>query len=124
LGADNAPASGSRWYEELHLRQSNPYREAEIASSGHRSPRDDTHNEPEAGPRDPGYLVAARRAIAFVASTQDLMADHPGVRGGIAGSYPIYGRYGRFKYPNWAAKFFADALLALVGEPTPKQHPG
>jgi uncharacterized protein YyaL (SSP411 family) len=59
------------------------------------------------------YLDAAHRAIAFVASTQRLNSSHEGIRGGIAGSYPIYGRYERFKYPNWAAKFFVDALLAV-----------
>ncbi len=59
------------------------------------------------------YLDAARRAIAFVAATQDLHTCNANVRGAIAGSYPIYGRYERFKYPNWAAKFFVDALLAL-----------
>ena len=32
-------------------------------------------------------------------------------RGGIAGSSPIWGDYSRFEYPNWAAKFFADALM-------------
>ena len=31
--------------------------------------------------------------------------------GGIAGSFPIWGRYSMFEYPNWAAKFFADALI-------------
>lgn len=31
--------------------------------------------------------------------------------GGIAGSFPIWGRYSMFEYPNWAAKFFADALM-------------
>ena len=35
------------------------------------------------------------------------------VRGGIAGSAPFYGRYERFTYPNWAAKFYVDALLTL-----------
>lgn len=29
--------------------------------------------------------------------------------GGIPGSYPIWGKYQRFSYPNWAAKFFIDA---------------
>ncbi len=33
------------------------------------------------------------------------------MRGGIAGSAPIWGDYSRFEYPNWAAKFFADALM-------------
>ncbi|WP_174484068.1 prenyltransferase/squalene oxidase repeat-containing protein [methanotrophic endosymbiont of Bathymodiolus puteoserpentis (Logatchev)] len=32
--------------------------------------------------------------------------------GAIAGSFPIWGRYSMFEYPNWAAKFFADALIA------------
>jgi uncharacterized protein YyaL (SSP411 family) len=59
------------------------------------------------------YLDAARKAIAFVAATQNLSTSNPNIRGAIAGSYPIYGRYERLKYPNWAAKFFIDALLAL-----------
>lgn len=59
------------------------------------------------------YLQAARRAIAYVASTQDLATSNLDIRGGIAGSYPIWGKYARFEYPNWAAKFFIDALLAL-----------
>jgi hypothetical protein len=57
------------------------------------------------------YAEGARRAITFVGRTQNLWASNPGVRGGIAGSAPIYGRYERFKYPNWAAKFYVDALL-------------
>jgi uncharacterized protein YyaL (SSP411 family) len=61
----------------------------------------------------PRYLSGARRAIAYVASTQDLTCSHPGIRGAIAGSFPIYGAYERLKYPNWAAKFFVDALLSL-----------
>jgi len=59
------------------------------------------------------YYVAAKKAITFVARTQDLKTADPNVRGAIAGSYPIYGRYERFKYPNWATKFFIDALLVL-----------
>jgi hypothetical protein len=33
-------------------------------------------------------------------------------RGGVKGSFPIDGGYGRFEYPNWAAKFLVDALTA------------
>jgi hypothetical protein len=62
---------------------------------------------------DISYLDAACKAIASVAATQNLRTSNLNVRGAIAGSYPIYGRYERFKYPNWAAKFFIDALLAL-----------
>jgi uncharacterized protein YyaL (SSP411 family) len=59
------------------------------------------------------YLDAARRAVSFVAQTQDLQTSNPCTRGAIAGSLPIYGNYERMKYPNWAAKFFIDALLLL-----------
>jgi hypothetical protein len=62
---------------------------------------------------NPAYAEGAQRAIMFVSHTQKLRAANPGVRGGIAGSAPFYGRYERFKYPNWAAKFFVDALLML-----------
>jgi hypothetical protein len=43
-----------------------------------------------------------------------LRTSNLNVRGAIAGSYPIYGRYERLKYPNWATKFFVDALLMLA----------
>jgi hypothetical protein len=59
------------------------------------------------------YSVASVKSMRFVASTQKMTPANPEVRGAIAGSYPIQGRYERFKYPNWAAKFFADALLTL-----------
>ena len=62
---------------------------------------------------NPAYVEAAERAILFVSRTQKLTASNLGVRGGIAGSMPFYGRYERFTYPNWAAKFYVDALLTL-----------
>ena len=33
------------------------------------------------------------------------------MKGAIPGSYPLWGKYFSFSYPNWATKFFADALL-------------
>jgi uncharacterized protein YyaL (SSP411 family) len=53
----------------------------------------------------------ARSALAYLKTTQRLAHADPAVRGGIAGSAPIWGDYSRFEYPNWAAKFFADALM-------------
>jgi hypothetical protein len=57
------------------------------------------------------YQDAACRLNRFVMRAQDLAARDPGVRGGIAGSWPIWGAYGPFEFLNWAAKFFADALM-------------
>src|SRR5690349_11059013 len=63
---------------------------------------------------EPGYRGAAGRMLRFLEATQDLDASDPGVRGGIKGSQPIWGPYGPFEYLNWAAKFFADALLLEI----------
>jgi hypothetical protein len=53
----------------------------------------------------------ARRAIAFVKHHHRIDDNDPIIRGAIAGSAPIWGRYSMFEFPNWAAKFFADALM-------------
>jgi hypothetical protein len=53
----------------------------------------------------------ARAGLAYLKSTQRLEDPDAAVNGGIAGSSPIWGDYSRFEYPNWAAKFFADALM-------------
>ena len=44
-------------------------------------------------------------------STQDICSRNKNIRGGIKGAYPIYGWYAPFSFPNWAAKFFIDALM-------------
>jgi len=56
------------------------------------------------------YLVAARRANAYVRRTVRLDGP-PGQRGGVKGSFPVDGAYGHFEYLNWAAKFAADSLM-------------
>ncbi|MGQ9862655.1 MAG: prenyltransferase/squalene oxidase repeat-containing protein, partial [Thiobacillaceae bacterium] len=60
---------------------------------------------------DDGLREHARNALAYLKTTQRLADPDDAVRGGIAGSSPIWGDYSRFEYPNWAAKFFADALM-------------
>jgi hypothetical protein len=60
---------------------------------------------------DATYQVASRRALRYVMSRHDLTTSNPAVRGAIAGSSPIWGRYAPLSYPNWAAKFFVDAAL-------------
>ena len=53
----------------------------------------------------------AKAGLDYIKPTQKLAAPDAAVRGGIAGSSPIWGDYSRFEYPNWAAKFFSDALM-------------
>jgi len=53
----------------------------------------------------------AERLIATVAAAQDIRARGTRHFGAIAGSYPLFGRYAPLQYPNWATKFFVDALI-------------
>ena len=61
---------------------------------------------------DPRLLNAALKSIDIVKTAQAMDATDPGVRGGIAGSQPVWGDYISHAFPNWAAKYFIDALLA------------
>jgi len=57
------------------------------------------------------YLDAAKRALGFVMEHQDVGTSNTDVRGAVKGSQPIWGRYAPLSYPNWATKFFIDAML-------------
>lgn len=58
------------------------------------------------------WTNSALKLLDQVKATQSLRTRHDGIRGGIPGSSPAWGWYLRLTYPNWAAKFFADALMA------------
>lgn len=66
------------------------------------------HNEP-----DLRIVNAAAKLVDRVCSTQHLTHPLAGVRGAVAGSWPIWGRYMTLRYPNWAAKYHVDALARL-----------
>ena len=53
----------------------------------------------------------AERGISYVKSNHRMTGKKNYQDGAVAGSAPIWGRYSMFEYPNWAAKFFADALM-------------
>jgi hypothetical protein len=57
------------------------------------------------------YYQRARTINKYVKSKQNCSTGNLDIRGAIAGSSPIWGDYIHFTYPNWAAKFFVDALL-------------
>ena len=62
-------------------------------------------------PNQTALANAADHAITYLKRHHRINDKDQRVRGGIAGSAPIWGRYSMFEYPNWATKFFADALL-------------
>jgi uncharacterized protein YyaL (SSP411 family) len=57
------------------------------------------------------YFESAKKANSYLKSVQNCTAKDPGVKGGIKGSYPINGAYSPYAFPNWATKFFLDALM-------------
>jgi uncharacterized protein YyaL (SSP411 family) len=64
------------------------------------------------------FLDAGLKAIGIAASRQSRV-DWAPIRGALAGSYPIYGRYAPFRFPNWATKFLVDGLMKradILGE--------
>jgi hypothetical protein len=96
-----------RWRATVRWRC--PTGEAQIATVLHRLER-----------ACPGsrYGEDARHLINELAGVQGALARrvavepsaHPAV-GGLPGSWPLWGQYMRFALPNWAAKFFLDALM-------------
>ena len=56
---------------------------------------------------------SAAKLIDFIGSVQKSGFLIRSVRGAVAGSYPLWGRYMNLRYPNWAAKYYCDALMIL-----------
>lgn len=60
---------------------------------------------------EPGYAEAADKLVNYLKALQQTQSDDPGCSGAIAGSFPVQGAYMRVGYPNWATKYFLDALM-------------
>lgn len=62
------------------------------------------------------YAEGCDRMIAWLIGVQRSMDNGPkDGRGALTGSVPLWGRYEKFACPNWATKYFADALLCAEG---------
>ena len=66
---------------------------------------------------DAFFPLAARALIEEICRHQYLAHPIRDLRGAVAGSAPLWGRYMRGRYPNWAAKYLCDAILALLATP-------
>jgi uncharacterized protein YyaL (SSP411 family) len=60
---------------------------------------------------EPRYLEAMKKANEYLKNIQLLDQKKPDIYGGLAGSCPLHGDYGRFEILNWGVKFFIDALI-------------
>jgi len=56
-------------------------------------------------------FAAAVAQIDEVKRRQDLATNDADIRGAVPGASPFWAGYGSLGYPNWAAKFLADALM-------------
>jgi len=56
------------------------------------------------------YRDAAFVANSYVRRTIR-MTGSDGICGGVKGSFPVYGDYGKYEYLNWASKFFIDSNM-------------
>ena len=59
---------------------------------------------------DPRWLNAGLKAVEEAGRRQERSPWAP-IRGALAGSFPVWGRYAPLQYPNWATKFLADSLM-------------
>lgn len=58
---------------------------------------------------DSYYAQAADHFLMEMLPAQSL-SRFPATNGAISGSLPVWGKYQRLRYPNWACKFFLDAM--------------
>ena len=61
--------------------------------------------------KDARFLNSALNIMDLLKGLQNIKSKNEGIRGALGGSYPIWGDYMTYAFPNWAVKFFADALM-------------
>lgn len=72
--------------------------------------------------RDEKYRAAVDTVNRYLMARHDIRNPDPRLRGGLPGSWPVWGPYGRLQILNWATKFLVDALThedLITRRPTP-----
>jgi hypothetical protein len=60
--------------------------------------------------KDEKYRAAAHLINRYLMERHDIRNPDARLRGGVPGSWPVWGDYGRLRILNWATKFLVDAL--------------
>lgn len=63
---------------------------------------------------DEHYAQPVAKANDYLMARHDVSSPDPSIRGGLAGSWPVWAPYGKYRVLNWATKFLADALMAVL----------
>jgi hypothetical protein len=69
---------------------------------------------------DMKYRTGVEVVDRYLMARHDIRNPDPRLRGGLPGSWPVWGGYGRLQILNWATKFLLDALTleeTIRGEP-------
>lgn len=66
----------------------------------------------EIGDQSQDWATAAKAGLQYLEASQSNIPLE-GLKGGFSGSKPIIGPYMRLRYPNWAVKFYLDAVIAV-----------
>ncbi|MBC7863459.1 MAG: terpene cyclase/mutase family protein [Bacteroidia bacterium] len=62
--------------------------------------------------KDEKYLAAARKMNNLLVYIQSgTLEGRKEINGALQGSFPLWGRYEPFAFPNWATKYLLDALM-------------
>jgi hypothetical protein len=56
------------------------------------------------------YRAAVRKVNRYLMARHDIGNPDLRLRGGVPGSWPVWGGYGGLRILNWATKFLVDAL--------------
>ena len=67
----------------------------------------------EADKNDLRIVNSASKLIDVVCSNQINKFMIPGIRGAVSGSLPLWGKYMKLRYPNWASKYLCDAIISI-----------
>ena len=61
------------------------------------------------------YREGVRRVNRYLMARHDIRNPDDRLRGGVTGSWPVWGEYGRLSVLSWATKFLVDALWLEQG---------
>lgn len=69
------------------------------------------------------YRQHADELLNFLKVCQQMQSVDTDMVGALAGSYPLFGGYMRAGYPNWATKYYVDALMLQDAACQPERTP-
>jgi len=72
--------------------------------------------------REEKYRAAARTVNRYLMARHDIRNPDARLRGGLPGSWPVWGDYGRLQILNWATKFLVDALALELALELAQRH--